>query len=116
MANENKYSLRWEQEGFHWLGFTDGALWATVKPGYDGWELWTMFDEEALEHDGFMSAEGAKACADRLYEEWERNLDALVSKHIEELELELDDEILLALLADMEDDELTSFLELEAED
>ena len=48
MANENKYSLRWEQDGLTcWNGFMDGAKYCSVYYTFsNGWAWETDFTED----------------------------------------------------------------------
>ena len=99
MANENKDSLRWEQDGMSWLGFTDGAVFCHVFYTFgNSWGVQNHFavDESKEFDDGFATAELAKGFGEKLYQEWLEEVEA----HVEELELELDDEFLLSLLGD----------------
>lgn len=100
MANENKYSLRWEQDSLtHWNGFMDGAKYCSVYHTFsNGWAWETDFTEdgEVKIEDGFFTAQQAMGFAESEYQEWERELE----KRISNLPLELDDEFLLSLLED----------------
>lgn len=97
MANKYEDSLRWEQDGMSWLGFTDGALFCHVfcAPG-DGWEVQNHFAEDETEefHSGFITTEQAKNFGEKLYQEWLEKVEA----HANKLELMLDYEFLQNLL------------------
>jgi hypothetical protein len=107
MANENKYSLRWEQDGLTcWNGFMDGAKYCSVYHTHsNGWAWETDFTEdgEVKIEDGFFSAQQAMGFAESEYQEWERKLEERISN----LPLELDDEFLLSLLEDEDFEPLT---------
>ena len=99
MENKNEDSLRWEQDGMSWLGFTDGALFCHVFYTFsNGWGVQNHFavDEKYEFDDGFATAEQAKDFGENLYREWLEEIEA----HVDELELILDDELLLSLLED----------------
>jgi len=99
MANENKYSLRWEQDGMSLLGFTDGAVFCHVFYTFgNGWGVQNHFavDESKEFDDGFATAELAKDFGEKLYQEWLEEVEA----YVDDLKLDLTDEFLLSLLGD----------------
>jgi hypothetical protein len=109
---EEKYKLRWEM-GVRdvWLGFEDGAIFASVVLCKDNsWGLYLYHtDEYKFDYD---SAEEARAEADRRYAEREAGFDAWLKDEGEIIDLafiegmfEETTETIADLFGDLEDDE-----------
>lgn len=109
---EEKYKLRWEKGNRDvWVGFEDGAIFATVVLYKENtWGLELLFNEEY--RFGYNSAEEAKAEADRLYAEREAGFDAWLKDEGEIIDLAFIEgmfeetiETIADLFGDLEDDE-----------